>query len=680
MDRSDGGPRLATHLVPGYLHEVDGLRALAVLSVVAYHLSESFLPGGFTGVDVFFVISGYVVSKSLAEHSTERFSAFLMNFYGRRMVRILPALLVCLIIVSLFTVLFVPHSWLSRFTDQTAIAATVGLSNFALIMFNDGYFSPQVEYNPFVHTWSLAVEEQFYLIFPMLFFAWAIGHKRGDVRDVSLGVVLPILALASLATAYWLGSSQPDWAFYLILARFWELAAGVMLYQFHAQERLLPRSATMALAGLSAGIVITAIGFWFSQPARIPWPWALLPVIGTAVMISSVARPQFNVSMLHKSFRHPVVVYTGKLSYSLYLWHWPVFTLFRWTVGLEWWLYMVLACGITWLLAASSYHFVEKKFRYSTVVRSSKVGSKLVTGLAAIILAYVVVDEIFSRPQLLSLSVTRDVDSWYSFERPINQRSSSGLPLENKRLFLVGDSHASAYETLISEAANKLGFGVHRQNIVGCNLTNLLQPIGNREGCEQTSARLIKFLEGTARRGDLVFFATLRMRRLSGQWKRYDAPIILASSRSIENEKHRLNALRETSAIVDRLSRMGLTVLIDAPKPVFPGPAFRCSDWFNRVNPICDGGLTVARSSLLEFRLPTMQSIAELDDRFDNIITWDPFPVLCPNETCSPYDSDGKPLFFDGDHLSGHGNRVLSQSFEQILLQKWLPLTTAVAK
>lgn len=153
-----------------YIKGIDGIRAIAVLAVLIFHLDINILPGGFTGVDIFFVISGYVVSASLLRNYNIDFKEFALEFYKRRIIRIFPSLIVCLIVSSIVTVLFIPASWLSYTTNKTAIAAFLGLSNFALILFNDGYFSPRTDFNPFTHTWSLGVEEQFYLIFPLLFY------------------------------------------------------------------------------------------------------------------------------------------------------------------------------------------------------------------------------------------------------------------------------------------------------------------------------------------------------------------------------------------------------------------------------------------------------------------------------------------------------------------------------
>ena len=140
---------------------IEGLRAVAVLSVLFYHLNEALLPGGFTGVDVFFVISGYVIAKSLRADSAASLGAFILGFYKRRILRIVPALVFFLVSLSFACALFIPDSWLSAGNNETALWAFFGLSNFYLLHSADGYFSMRIPFNPFSHTWTLGVEEQF---------------------------------------------------------------------------------------------------------------------------------------------------------------------------------------------------------------------------------------------------------------------------------------------------------------------------------------------------------------------------------------------------------------------------------------------------------------------------------------------------------------------------------------
>ncbi len=166
---------------PAYFAHVDGLRALAVLAVMLYHLHPAVLPGGFVGVDVFFVISGYVVTASLASHRTQAAGAFLGHFYARRLARLVPALMVMLVASTALYVLFVPRAWFNRAAETTGQAAFWGLSNWSLDRQVVNYFEPRAELNPFTHTWSLGVEEQFYLIAPLLLFV-ALGRQSSAKR------------------------------------------------------------------------------------------------------------------------------------------------------------------------------------------------------------------------------------------------------------------------------------------------------------------------------------------------------------------------------------------------------------------------------------------------------------------------------------------------------------------
>ena len=153
-----------------YIAGIDGLRAIAVLAVIVFHLGYlNVLPGGFVGVDMFFVISGYVISQSLSERSSDGLGACLADFYRRRCVRILPAMLCVLLVSFVLSALFMPQFWLSDHFNRTGLAAFAGLSNVVLAQHTQTYFPPGSDLNPFLHTWSLGVEEQFYLVFPGLF-------------------------------------------------------------------------------------------------------------------------------------------------------------------------------------------------------------------------------------------------------------------------------------------------------------------------------------------------------------------------------------------------------------------------------------------------------------------------------------------------------------------------------
>ncbi len=191
-------PRIVTPLAatPAYFAHIDGLRAFAVLAVMLYHLNPTALPGGFVGVDVFFVISGYVVTASLAGHRNESLGAFLGQFYARRLARLVPALATMLVVTTALYVLFVPKAWFNRAAETVGQAAFWGMSNWTLEQQVINYFEPRAELNPFTHTWSLGVEEQFYLVAPLFLFV-ALGSRFAPRRR-SLAVI-GILTLAALS-------------------------------------------------------------------------------------------------------------------------------------------------------------------------------------------------------------------------------------------------------------------------------------------------------------------------------------------------------------------------------------------------------------------------------------------------------------------------------------------------
>lgn len=653
-----------------YVPAIDGLRAIAVLAVMLYHLDASWLPGGFAGVDVFFVISGYVVSRSLVGRTGESFGQFLAGFYSRRIRRIIPALIVCLLVTSLFTVLFIPESWLSSTIRQVGLYAFFGLSNLALVWYQDDYFSPRAEFNPFVHTWSLGVEEQFYFIFPALIYFWFLAHNRSHARGfrVLVNWLIPALAIVSLYTAYNMGQSRPDWAYYMLPARFWELAAGVMLFQLQAKGRLPRLSGSCASICLGVGLLTILAGYLWANVDAFPYPWALLPVIGTLLSLGAITGQTTSKAALALMLTHPAAVYCGKISYSLYLWHWPVYTLMRWTTGLETPLQMAIAVALTFLLAGCSFHFIETPVRRARTLAKPPYRGLLAGGFA-IALLWAGAWQLFEHRNDLSLSVTADTRMWRAHEYPDHApKTANSDALQGRKMFVIGNSHTGAYSTMVSLLRQRQGIEAHLIQTGHCAIGNLLYPIQELEGCQAIIDYYLNLLTERAKPGDIVFFASLRTHRLADQWVRSSPKEVLAYSQSEQAANDLQAAYAEIAPIIKVLERQGVVVLFDAPKPVLQGPAYRCSDWFNANNPVCGDQLAVSEAFIRDLRQPMMESLARIKANFSNVQVWDPLPYLCSHGECSPFDSDGLPLYFDGDHISGHGNRVLYPHFEQEIL------------
>lgn len=650
-----------------YVPAIDGLRAIAVAAVLLFHLDASLLPGGFTGVDVFFVISGYVVARSLSSRCDSSFREIISGFYSRRIRRIIPALTLCLLTTTVLTVLFIPESWLSDTVRLVGLYAFVGLSNFALVQFSDDYFSPRAEFNPFVHTWSLGVEEQFYFLFPLLMFIWLKFKDRKSTPIIFISKhSFLLLAFASFIMSIHFGENKPDWAFYLLPSRFWELAAGVIIFQLQLQRKIEHISGSAANILIAFGILLIGIGYFWADPETFPYPWAVLPVLGTSLVILGVSDNINGTSQLARPLLLLPVQYIGKISYSLYLWHWPVYTLMRWTTGIDTTTYKIVAILLTILLATASYHLFETPIRRAGWLAKPNYRS-IIAGLISIAVFLTVATELFHRQSQFTLSSTGERLIWYPYKYPTNLPSEQALMLKNREMFVVGNSHTGAYATMLGMLEQQTEMKTHLFQVGSCAFGNLLYPVRNIPGCARVIDNYLNLLRENARPGDIVFFASLRTHRLSDQWYRLDPTTVLATSKSEAVKASIEEAYIETDSIVEAIFDMGLLVMFDAPKPVLPSPVYRCADWFNQANPICSDHIGIDRNFMEELRTPVLDSMNKFVSNRSRSYLWDPLPFLCDAVECHAYSSTGEPIFFDGDHLSAHGNRVLYPSFKQFV-------------
>ena len=340
---------------PAYRSDIDGLRAVAVLAVVVFHAFPALIPGGFTGVDIFFVISGFLISTILAKSLA--FGSFsFAGFYARRIKRIFPALLVVMAATLAF-------GWVALFPDELAqlarhITGGAGFLSNLVLWHEVGYFDRGADTKPLLHLWSLAIEEQFYIVWPVvLLLAWK--------RRVSLLAAAAVLAALSFAVNVGGIHAFPSATFYSPASRAWELLAGAMLAcavlrpvpSLTRAVRLLPPNAWSAL-----GALFLTLGFaLITAKHRFPGWYALLPVVGAVMLIGAGPRAWFNRVVLSNR----LLVWIGLISYPLYLWHWPLLSYAhiietgtpapQLRAGL-----MALAVVLAWL----TYHLVERPLRF----------------------------------------------------------------------------------------------------------------------------------------------------------------------------------------------------------------------------------------------------------------------------------------------------------------------------
>ncbi len=336
-----------------YRPSIDGLRAVAVLSVFVFHLNHDWLHGGFVGVDVFFVISGYLIT-SVLQNDFASGNAGLGAFYQRRIARLFPAFFA----VALATVLGASLVFSAQEVASTGanlVAAALSLTNVKL-MFLEGYFESSPDSQPFLHYWSLSVEEQFYLVFPALLLLLRGSTKRLRVT------VLAGLGILSLTASLVLTWSAPTWAFYLLPTRAWELAAGAVL-AVALQGSPAPRLPSWLPALGLTGILISF--FLIDGDSGFPGYQVLLPVAGTLCLLWPVRAGATGAATgMERLLSHDLLVALGRRSYSLYLWHWPVFCLvdhglFLWPAPGR----LALKVGLSAVLTLVSYKYLETPAR-----------------------------------------------------------------------------------------------------------------------------------------------------------------------------------------------------------------------------------------------------------------------------------------------------------------------------
>jgi peptidoglycan/LPS O-acetylase OafA/YrhL len=335
-----------------YRPEIDGLRALAVIPIILFHAGFGLMSGGFVGVDIFFVISGYLITTILIE-DIEKKQFSIVNFYERRARRILPALFSVMLIC-------IPFAWMWMLPDplenfgQSLVAATLSANN-VLLYLTSGYWDLASEFKPLLHTWSLGIEEQYYLLFPLLLLlTWRFGKSV-----VILSII--VITFVSLALSGWLSSKNPEAAFFLIHTRAWELFAG-SISAFIVQRRGVQNNNSLSLLGLTT--IIFSI-FFFDETTPFPGVYALVPVLGAVLLVLYAD----NKTLAAKFLSAKGFVGIGLISYSAYLWHQPLFAFLKIHQQTEPSHIMNgMVIVATFLLSFISWKYIEKPFRNKSLI------------------------------------------------------------------------------------------------------------------------------------------------------------------------------------------------------------------------------------------------------------------------------------------------------------------------
>jgi len=641
----------------GYRPDIDGLRAVAVLAVVLYHAGLRGFSGGFVGVDVFFVISGFLIT-SIIQGQLDRGSFSIAGFYERRIRRIFPALFtVCAATTAAAWCWMMPFE-LQAFGASLAIMALFA-SNFYFV--KTGYFDGGASAEPLLHTWSLAVEEQFYIVFPivlMLLACFGPASSRGGAaprgRALRRRVVL-LLALASLVVNLVGVRGNASWAFYMPWQRAWELLAGSLL-ALGGVPRIAGQRARELLALLGAGLIAVAV-FGFDDHTRFPGEAALLPVLGAALIIhTGGAAPTLVARLL--GTRAPVFI--GLISYSLYLWHWPIFAFARYRLLRELSAVEGLALsGLAVLVAALSWALVERPFRHATGQGRARLFTDallccgLVAALGGHLYAHRGLPERLSGPVRAAAEAAFDVnpDSDACHNRSPEQLRGDQVCVlggDARPSFVVlGDSFADALIPGIDAAARDAGRSGYVMTKGGC------PPLFgvHHAACQAFNAAALAFIQ---RHEDID--TVVMMARWSGfaEGQRFGEarPEILitdAESTTASPEENRRVLARGAARSLAALAPRRVVLVAFMPEqPVSPPRALAVAR---------ERGLALAVGvdrATYDARQRQVRAWTDELARQGAVTVIDLGPALCDAAGC-PGERDGVVLYSDDNHISRAG-------------------------
>lgn len=624
---------------PKYRADIDGLRAIAILSVVAFHAFPTWLTGGFIGVDVFFVISGYLISVIIFKNldaGTFSFNAF----YMRRVKRIFPALL--LVLVACYV-----YGWFTLFADEYkqvgkhVSAGAFFVSNIALYL-ESGYFDTVAETKPLLHLWSLGVEEQYYIFWPVIaYWLWKL--------KTALPWVIGAILLGSFTLNILFVEVNSSAVFYLPITRAWELLGGTMLAYMvthTSRPRTVESNAVignlLSLSGLALlGIAVVTI----DRQKDFPGWWAVLPVMGAVLLILAGEKSWVNRFVLSR----PLLVWFGLISYPLYLWHWPVLAYYR-MVAPE-----VPSAGIRFALVLLSIGLAWMTFRY--IEQPVRFGQKRIVSNKALIIAMFVVGAVgqttydnngFEEREAndFKLEASYDWTSWYRHKScfidtkngvgafaSLCDGESADMP-PRPLVLLWGDSHAASLYPGLKKQADLLGFRLAQYNANGCPPVLGFVAKSTEPQCREINDFVLGKIH--ALKPDLVVMA--------GFWNNYNG-----QDKWSHLESDTLQASFERLAeVVDKLVVVGQLPVMDIAQPHVAARVFKAAKNNRTFSHFKDASIT--RNSQLAAML------APLGIGFVS-----PTDLLCDGRGCliSTTLDALKPVAWDYGHLTRDGSELL---------------------
>ncbi len=656
ISRCDGPETVA------YRADIDGLRAVAVVAVLLFHAGIPGFAGGFVGVDVFFVISGFLITSIIARQ-LERGQFTFAGFYVRRMRRIFPALFTTVLVTGIVAgFFFLPSDFRSL---GASIAATAGFASNILFWAQADYFDAPAELKPLLHTWSLSIEEQFYLAFPgLLVLLWRMNPR--DRRRIVAGLAVASFLVGLVATR-----KEPQAAFYLLPSRAWELLTGSLLAL--SPTPTLSPAVSRGAGWLGLCLIILAVA---ALDARTPFPGfaALLPTMGAALVIGAGGMDRLGASKLLGSLPFTTV---GRLSFSLYLWHWPVLSLMRYALARELEASETLAAlAASIVLAILSWRLVEEPFRHPRAQPEAAVLRKAAAFTACIFLTGVALYTTGGLPQRLpdrllaygEVEPSAAQSRLHCAEWPGARTDLTGVCLvgdlsaPSLGFAVIGDSHAEALIPAFALAATRnrqkgLVFVKHAcRPMLG--VVHIVDGKRNAS-CSTFVAKAIREIQAQASIRDVVFAARWTRQALGTGYQQPNSFYTDGLSKEVSFRENKLSLIRGLDRVFDALSDRRITVIGAVPENEFLTPmALAMAKLFSRPPPRTTADAFHRRNAAVE---DVFSQLARLH-RFQFI---SPARRLCDGTTCVA-EIDGRPLYRDDDHLSAFGAEQLANVIDDM--------------
>ena len=642
-----------------YRREIDGLRAVSVLSVILYHADLRIFRGGFVGVDVFFVISGYLITTILlAEQKSGTFS--LVNFYERRARRILPALFTVALACLPFAWLWLVPVDLESFS-RSLIAVSAFASNI-LFYKSTSYFEAAAEWKPLLHTWSLAVEEQYYLIFPVvLMVAWRLGRRW-------VLAILVAAAVASLALARSTSISNPAAAFYLLPARGWELLIGA-LAAFHVASGgrwIGPRSSALGrqLGGLVGLLLVSYAVFAFDKTMPYPSVHTLIPTVGAALIILFATAETW----VGRFLGGKALVSIGLMSYSAYLWHWPLFVFARHksVPNVPGKVLMGALSAAALMLGYLSWRYVETPFRNRRIVTRGKIFAFAAVG-SVVLSAFGLVGHFTKgyagriphagiKPDIEFLWLKsggcmyqpggdlpvgpRGVECWLGDKTPSKEGTKTAI--------VFGDSYAGAYDGFWDVVGKATALRINSVTTNWCMPTRNQVWTGRGDIFLQQCLFDRRFFAENVSKYDVAI--------LGGHWANYAA----------------INKLDGVLDLIDyAASRTKLVVVMAAPKQFDVNPVEDYNKCLLEKKPF---DITQVPATIDEGEVQANRLLEDASKRYKNVLFVDRDSMFTADGVPSDVTRDNVPFSLEGNHVSAFGSKAAGMAFLQS--QKYKDLVT----